>query len=84
MPWQTKPVFRIDVETLHLAVELAAQRAAKAEIERQFSEQFPGARLDLSSNVTMPGFDNIDLNISSYLVELVGGSVESRDRCSHE
>lgn len=65
----TAPTFRINRELLHLALELAVQTAQKAEIERQFAEQFPGHELDLrQSTADFPGWTSVDINVDGYTV----------------
>lgn len=55
--------FVINLELLHLAIELAAAQAAQLEVERQFTEQYPDRRLRFNGDVTVD-FSRIEqLNI---------------------
>lgn len=62
--------FVVDIEMLHLAAELAAAAAAKAELERQFSEQYPNMVLNVKDyNVDFTNIESFTLDISNFDVE---------------
>jgi len=69
----TEKTFTLNVELLHLAIELATSEAVRIEAQRQFSEQFPGMALQIDdADVRIPGIEpeRIRLNVPGWKVEL--------------
>lgn len=65
-----KQKFVVDTEMLHLAMELAMAAAGRAEVERQFSEQYPNLKLNLRNyNVDIGTIRNIKVGIPNFDVE---------------
>jgi hypothetical protein len=62
--------FVIDLEMLHLAMELAAADAAKIELERQFRKQHPNLQLAMKSHsVDFGSIQNLEISIPNFDVE---------------
>lgn len=62
--------FVVDLEMLHLAMELAVAAAGRAEVERQFSEQYPNLTLNLRNyNVDIENMSNLAIDIPNFDVE---------------
>jgi len=56
--------FVLDMELVHLAVELAGGEAMRVEVTRQFADQFPGYELHLKTsnlNVGDVGVPKLDI-----------------------
>lgn len=65
-----KQKFVINTEMLYLAMELALAAAGKAEVQRQFSEQYPNLTLNLRDyNVDISSIGNLTININNFDVE---------------
>lgn len=65
-----KQKFVVDLEMLHLAMELALAAAGRAEVERQFREQYPNLQLNLRDyNVDIGTIRNLAINVTNFDVE---------------
>lgn len=80
-----RKVFRVDLEMVHLAAELAAAKAMAREVERQFHEQNPGYTIALRDDgnwCSFPGITSLDIALDdkAWDIEYIGEFAEGEHR----